>query len=61
MKGLMPVLGAGGAFAVTALAGLGAGVLIAQRTGQHMWVLGGLFAGLAVGGFSAFSLLRKSM
>jgi hypothetical protein len=57
----MPVLGAGGAFAITALVGLGAGLLIAQRTGQQMWVVGGLFAGLAIGGFSAFSLLRKSM
>lgn len=57
----MPVLGAGGAFAVSALLGLGAGLLIAERSGQPMWTLGGLFAGLAVGGFSAFSLLRKSM
>jgi hypothetical protein len=61
MKSLMPVLGAGGTFAISTLLGLGAGLLAAQRSGQQMWVLGGLFAGLAVGGFSAFSLLRKSM
>ena len=57
----MPVLGAGGTFAISALLGLGAGLLIAARTGQQMWVLAGLFAGLAVGGFSAFALLRRSM
>ena len=50
----MPVLGAGGTFAISALLGLVAGLLIAQRSGQPMWTLGGLFAGLAVGGFSAF-------
>jgi hypothetical protein len=61
MKSILPVLGAGGTFAIAALAGLGAGFLIAQRTGQQLWVLGGLFAGLAIGGFSAFTLLRKSM
>jgi hypothetical protein len=57
----MPVLGAGGSFAVCALVGLGAGILLAGRTGQQLWVFGGLFAGLGLGGFSAFSLLRKSM
>ena len=57
----MPVLGAGGTFAVSALAGLGAGILAAQRTGQQLWVMGGLFLGLALGAFAAFQLLRKSM
>jgi hypothetical protein len=57
----MPVLAAGGTFAFTVLLGLGAGLLIAQRTGQQLWVLAGLFAGLALGGYSAFALLRKSM
>ena len=61
MKSLMPVLGAGGAFAITALLGLGAGILLGQRSGQQLWVFGGLFAGIVLGGFSAFSLLRKSM
>ena len=57
----MPVLGAGGTFAISALLGLGAGLLIAQRSGQPMWTLGGLFAGLAVGGFSAFSLYGRAL
>lgn len=61
MKSILPVLGAGGTFAICALVGLGLGILAGQRTGQQLWVFGGLFGGLALGGFSAFSLLRKSM
>jgi hypothetical protein len=57
----MPVLAAGGTFAVCSLAGLAGGLLLAQRTGQQLWVAGGLFVGLALGGYSAFALLRKSM
>jgi hypothetical protein len=57
----MPVLGAGGTFAVAALLGLLGGIALGQHTGQQLWVLGGLFAGLALGGLSAFQLLRKSM
>jgi hypothetical protein len=61
VKGLVPVLAAGGTFAVGSLAGLGIGVLLAGRFGQPMWVLGGLLIGLFLGAFSAFQLLRQSM
>jgi hypothetical protein len=61
VKSLVPVLAAGGTFAVSSLAGLGIGILLADRSGQPMWVLGGLLMGLAIGAFSAFQLLRQSM
>lgn len=57
----MPVLAAGGTFAVSGLAGLGAGILMAQHSGQPLWAVGGLFVGLALGAFTAFQLLRQSM
>ena len=57
----MPVLAAGGTFAVTTLVGLVAGIWVSNLTHQPLWVLGGLFAGLALGGFSAFRMLMRSM
>lgn len=60
MKSVLPVIGAGTAFALTALCGLGAGIWIGQRTGQPLWSVGGLFAGLALGGYSAVRLLMRS-
>ncbi|MEO6834320.1 MAG: AtpZ/AtpI family protein [Candidatus Tumulicola sp.] len=61
MSGIAPVLAAGGTFAATTLVGLLAGVWIGRATGQPLWVIGGLFAGLAVGGYSAFRLLLRSL
>lgn len=61
MKGLVPVLGAGGIFAGCALGGLLAGIAIGRWTGQALWTIGGLFAGIAVGGYSAVRLLMRSM
>ena len=53
------VIGAGASFAVTVLAGLLLGIWLAGRTGQQLWVLGGLFAGLAIGGYAAFRLILR--
>lgn len=53
------VIGAGASFAVTVLLGLLAGIWLAGRTGQQLWVLGGLFAGLAIGGYAAFRLILR--
>lgn len=53
------IIGAGASFAVTVLAGLLAGIWLAGRTGQQLWVLGGLFAGLAIGGYAAFRLILR--
>jgi hypothetical protein len=61
VNGVFPVLAAGGTFAVTALAGLLAGVWLEHATGHAAWVAGGLFAGLALGAYSAVRLLQRSM
>ena len=61
MKEVLPVLTAGSAFALTTVAGLALGFWIGQRTGQGLWVLGGFFGGLAIGGYTAFRLLVRSL
>ena len=61
VKELLPILSAGGTFAMTTLLGLVAGIVIAQRTGQQLWVFGGLCAGLVLGGYTAYRLLTRSM
>jgi hypothetical protein len=61
MKAVMPVLAAGGTFAMTTLAGLILGIWLGGRTGQGWWVVAGLFGGLAVGGYSAYRLLLRSL
>lgn len=61
MKTALPLLAAGGTFAGSALAGLLAGILIAGRGGSQLWVFGGLLAGIALGGYSAFRMLVRSV
>jgi hypothetical protein len=61
VNGVLPVLGAGATFAASALLGLLAGVWLARSTGQGLWVLGGFVAGIGLGGYSAYRLLRRSM
>jgi hypothetical protein len=55
------VIGAGATFAGTVLLGFVLGVLVAGRSGQQLWVFGGLLAGLALGGYAAFRLLVRSI
>ena len=57
----MPVLAAGGSFAGCVLAGLLAGIWLGRATGSQMWVFGGFLAGMALGGYSAFRLLQRSL
>ncbi len=57
----MPVVAAGGTFAMTALGGLVAGIWIGGRTGQGLWVLAGLFGGFGVGAYAAYRLLIRSL
>lgn len=54
------IIGAGASFTGTVLLGLIAGVVIAGRTGQQLWVFGGLLAGIAAGVYAAFRLLTRS-
>jgi hypothetical protein len=61
VKGLLPVVGAGASFAGCTLAGLAAGWAIGSRTGHPLWVVGGMAAGLALGGYSAYRLLMQSL
>lgn len=61
MSSVLPVIAAGGVFAMTALLGLAAGIGLARMTGQGLWVLAGILAGLALGGYSAYRLLLRSM
>lgn len=61
MKGVVPVLAAGGTFAAAALGGLAAGIWISHASGNGLWVPAGLFAGMALGGYSAVRLLLRSM
>lgn len=61
MKPLLPVLGAGGAFAGMAVAGLLAGVWLAERLKVPILAAAGLFAGIVLGGYSAYRLLIRSM
>ncbi|MBV9718978.1 MAG: hypothetical protein JOZ77_06645 [Candidatus Eremiobacteraeota bacterium] len=61
MKGAAQIVGAGGAFAATTLAGFVVGIWIGHRTGEQFWVLGGLMAGLLVGGYSAFRMLARAL
>ena len=61
MSGAMPVLAAGGTFAVTTLAGLFAGAWLAARFSVPLLTVVGLFIGLAFGGYSAYRLLLRSV
>ena len=53
-------LTAGSTFAVTVLLGFGGGLLVARTTGQSLWVLAGLFAGVFIGGFMAVRALLEA-
>ncbi|HLX25657.1 MAG TPA: AtpZ/AtpI family protein [Candidatus Cybelea sp.] len=61
MKPILPVLGAGGTFAVATVGGLFAGVWLADRLRVPILAAAGLFVGLALGGYSAYRLLLRSM
>jgi hypothetical protein len=61
VKGVAPVIAAGGSFAMTTLAGLALGVWLGGRTGQGVWALAGLFGGLVIGAYAAYRLLMRSM
>jgi hypothetical protein len=61
VKGVVPVIGAGAAFAGCTLGGLAIGAWIGHTTGNPLWALGGMAAGLGVGGYSAFRLLMQSL
>jgi len=61
VKSLLPVVAAGSAFAAAAVVGLAFGVLVASRRGEPLWAPAGLMLGAAVGAYSAFRVLLKTM
>jgi hypothetical protein len=61
VKTLLPVVAAGSAFAGAAVVGLICGVLAASRRGEPLWAPVGLMLGAAVGAYSAFRVLVKTM
>ena len=61
MRTLLPVVAAGSAFAAAAVVGLLCGVLVASRRGEPLWAPAGLMLGAAVGAYSAFRVLLKTM
>lgn len=61
MNGVTPVLAAGGTFAITTVAGLFAGAWLAGRFSAPLLTVAGLFLGLAIGGYSAFRMLMRSV
>jgi hypothetical protein len=61
VKMLLPVVAAGSAFAAAAVIGLACGVLVAGRRGEPLWAPAGLLLGAAVGAYSAFRVLAKTM
>ena len=58
---MLKLVAAGGMFAASALVGLGAGVWLAGRTGQQLWVPGLLLAGIIVGGYSAIKMVLTGL
>lgn len=60
MRDALSIVAAGGTFAGSALLGLLAGIALGSRTGNQLWVLAGLFAGLGIGGYGAVRLLLRS-
>lgn len=55
------VIGAGVSFAGTVLVGLLLGIWLAGRTGQQLWVVGGLFGGALLGGIAAIRLVLRGV
>lgn len=55
------LVAAGASFTGTTLLGLVVGIWLSGRTGQELWVLGGLFGGILLGGYAAFRLLLAEL
>jgi len=55
------IVAAGATFAFTVIAGMLVGIWLSGRTGQSLWVLGGLGLGLIAGAVSAWRLVSRSL
>jgi len=60
VKELLPIVAAGGSFAGSAVMGALLGLIVASRTGQQLWVFGGLLLGMALGAYAAVRLIAGS-
>ncbi len=58
---ILKLVAAGSTFTGSSLLGLLAGIWLSGRTGQQLWVLGGLFAGIGLGGYAALRLLLAEL
>lgn len=61
MKGLVPLLGAGGTFAGCAILGFALGIWADLHTGARYYTLLGLFLGMGAGGYAAVRLLLRAL
>jgi len=53
------LIAAGGTFAGAVLLGLLIGIWLSNRSGQPLWVLAGIFSGMALGGYGAMRMLMR--
>lgn len=57
----LQLAGLGATFVVWVLVGMAGGIWAQRATGQSLWVLAGLFAGIALGGYLAFRQFVRSI
>ena len=55
------IVAAGATFAFTVIAGMLIGIWLSGRTGQSLWVLGGLGIGVIAGSAGAWRLVSRSL
>jgi hypothetical protein len=61
MKGVLAVIAAGGTFAGTVIVAIVVGVVLDHRLGRSDVVVYAFFAGLLVGGYSAWRLVAQAI
>lgn len=61
MKGPLAIVAAGGSFAATVVAAIIAGIMLDHRLGRADLVVYGFFAGVVLGGYTAFRLVAQAI
>ncbi|MFN2527781.1 MAG: hypothetical protein ABR584_03595 [Candidatus Baltobacteraceae bacterium] len=57
----LKLVAAGGTFAGSAILGLLLGIWLAGLTGSSLWVMGGMLAGIGLGGYAAARLVLAEL